>query len=163
MQKQRPWFWKIAALQQGPNYYFSATFAPHQAQMLAEQVRQHLPAGFVYYPEGGHSQPDKLYASYLDQATYNHLMALQQGAKPSNLWFTGTIEVQDHNLYICNALAGREYGETDLIQAIARSPELIWQQWQVSYGGEGYADGVAAAGTRAAELLAYLRAAPDSE
>jgi hypothetical protein len=51
MLKQRNWFWKIEESGQGPDYFLKASFAPDDAECLAELVCKHPLPGFVY--DGG--------------------------------------------------------------------------------------------------------------
>lgn len=155
----REWFWQIEELRQGPDYVFLATFAPHQAQRLAQLVRQHVPPGFV--PNTNFINPQRrdpcmVYASYLDQHTHERLVAMRANQTVENVYYSGEIEVRDHQLVIANILAGGPYGETPLLIALAQAPDLTLQEWVVGYNG--YAWGEVARGNNAASLLTYLHA-----
>ncbi len=157
MIKARDWFWKIKEIGQGPDYIFIATFDPSDAERLAKTVCQHLPPGFVRNENfiNLHKRGSCLiYESYLDQHTHDRLTAMPDSAKRENIWYNGEIEVRDNQLIIENILAGGMYGETELIIAIAQSPDLTMQEWKVAYSG--YAWGKVAGGTSAASLLDYL-------
>ncbi|MEO0457619.1 MAG: hypothetical protein AAF152_13715 [Cyanobacteria bacterium P01_A01_bin.114] len=156
---RREWFWKIEQLRQGPDYYFCATFEPTDAVNLAAIVRQNLPASFVHnetFVDAHDQQKHVIYDAYLDKRAYDKLVAMEKGGEPQNIWFLGSIKVRDHELFVSHMLAGVEYGETDLIVAIAQSPNLTLRKWRVSYGGDGYASGEAASGASTTELLEYL-------
>jgi len=150
-----PWYWKIQALGQGPDYYFDATFAPEAAARLATLVHQQLPPGFVHHPGQRRRCPCAYYAQYLDAHTDSTLQAIHRG-EDVRVWGNAKIEVCDHELFIAHSLSGWDYGDTSLIYAIARSPELILQRWRVHYGGDGYTGGEVAHGDSDASLRAYL-------
>ncbi len=158
MRKQRDWFWQIKETGQGPDYFLSATFGPSNAERLVAIVPQHLPAGFVPDEEFFVAQNRakyRIYDCYIDQHSYNRLVALQEKGDELFLSYYGTIEVRDHELLISH-YCGFYYDEGELVMAIAESSDLTLQEWKVTYGGNLYAWGEVAGGTSAEELLDYL-------
>ncbi|NEQ43800.1 MAG: hypothetical protein F6K00_09680 [Leptolyngbya sp. SIOISBB] len=150
MQANHPWYWRITECQQGPDYYFLATFAPQDSPQLAALVQRYLPQRFV------RNEANTAAIQYLDDSTYRKLQALQQG-EDVRIWFSATIEVLGPELSICHRLGGgQDYAEASLIRALAQAPELTLCQWRVSYGGDGYAGGNVAQGDSPDSLLAYL-------
>jgi hypothetical protein len=157
MSKKRDWFWQIKEMGQGPDYVFIATFDPSDAKHLAEVVDYHLPSGFVHNQDFINSDRRSsciIYKDYLDQHTYDRLVAMKEDGEQKNIWYNSEIEVCNHQFMIENVLAGGMYGETELMIALAKSPDLTLQEWKVAYSG--YSWGEVACGTSAASLLDYL-------
>jgi hypothetical protein len=98
---------------------------------------------------------------YIDQGNYAALAANLAGVRPQILWIYHTIEVRGADLSLERGYGGypAEHGptETALIRNLARRPELTLEKWTVGYGGQGYPPGQVAAGSGAAQLLAYLQ------
>lgn len=160
MRQSREWFWEIEQAGQGPDYIFTARFAAGEAEHLAGVVRAHLPPNFAPTPDFFDAQrraAHTLYTHYLDQHTYDRLVAQQASASRENIWYYGEIEVCDHELTVRNILAGGRYGETGFILAVIQSAGLTVQAWQVAYGGD-MGGGEIAQGSDAASLVAYLQA-----
>jgi hypothetical protein len=153
-----PWYWQIQALGQGPDYYFWATFLPHEADPLAAFVARHHPPNFCHHRTARAPHRMTCYAQYVDRHTYEKLQAQARG-EDIPVWVAATIEVCDHTLSITNLLGGDDDGETALLIEIAQAANLTMQQWRVSYGGDGYAGGDVAQGNESHSLLAYLNRA----
>ena len=162
----REWFWQLQAAGQGPDWYFVAGFAPAGAERLAAHVRGYRLPDFDHYrvvdglcTRHQHHATSDLYA---DRASYPRLVANLAGGRPQNIWIYHAIEVCGPSLTIERGYGGypglHGAAETGLIVALASLPEITLVDWQVSYGGEGYAPGQAMAGASGAELLAYLGA-----
>ncbi len=91
MSKFHNWFWEIKECGQGPHYYFSATFAPSDAERLAALVRQHPLSGFEHcYFVGklinapcGNSNTPGSYDLYVDQSNYAEVMLGIQRDEPT--------------------------------------------------------------------------------
>jgi len=154
----RDWFWQIREIGQGPDFVFSATFDESDAERLARVVRQHMPPTFVHntdFIDADRRGRSARYTSYLDQHTHARQVELRDSATQASIWYYGEIEVGDHQLIVNIVLLGSGYGETALIAAVAQSPDVTLQTWQVAYSG--YAWGEVARGTSAASLLEYLQ------
>lgn len=164
---KRNWFWQLQATQHGPDWSFSATFVPTDAEQLAARIRQHPLAGLRHYrvtngPCRQH-QHTSTYDLYADQANYAALVANFERDTPQNIWIYHTIEVCGPDLLIERGYSGYpdlyDTTETDLIVMLAQAPDLTLLRWEVGYSGDGYPAGSVATGTTAMELLAYLQAA----
>lgn len=163
----RNWFWQLQAAQHGPDWFFSATFAPTDATQLAARIRQHPLAGLRHYrvtngPCRQH-QHTSTYDLYADQANYAALKANFESDTPQNIWIYHAIEVCGSDLRIERGYGGYpdlyDVTETDLIVMLAHATDLTLLKWDVGYSGDGYPTGSVATGTTAIELLAYLQAA----
>ena len=84
------WFWEIKECGQGPHYYFSATFAPSDAERLAALVRQYPLSGFehchfvgklINAPCGDCNSPSS-YDLYVDQSNYAEVILGIQRDEP---------------------------------------------------------------------------------
>lgn len=160
----RDWFWQLQAAGQGPDWRFSASFAPADAARLAAHVRYHALPGFAHYrvddgfcARHGHRSS---YDMYIDEGNYAQLVANFAGDQAQNVWIYHTIEVCGHDLTIERGYGGYpgSHGltETALITTLAQATDLTLLDWAISYRGEGYAAEHVASGTSAAELLTYL-------
>ncbi|MEH2025352.1 MAG: hypothetical protein V7K62_17500 [Nostoc sp.] len=84
------WFWEIKECGQGTDYYFSASFAPSDAERLAALVRQHPLCGFEHCHFVGKliNAPCKdantqgSYDLYVDQSNYAEVMLGIQRDEP---------------------------------------------------------------------------------
>ena len=161
----RDWFWQIQAAQQGPDWYFFATFIPTDAERLAAWVRQQPLPGFsrcqVNQGPLARQPPGPTCDLYVDQGNHARLVANLEESRPQNIWIFHTIEICGPDLTITRGYGGypSAHGatETELIVALAQMSELTWVDWKVVYGGEGYPAVHLATGTTNIELLAYLR------
>jgi hypothetical protein len=118
----RDWFWEIKETGQGPNYYFSATFAASDAECLTSLVRQYPLAGFrhchfvgnlIGAPCGSHDYHGA-YDLYVDDSNHAKLASSLKGEKPSITvahWTWHIIGVCGHELGIDCA-----YGECHSLQ-----------------------------------------------
>ena len=80
---QNDCFWEIEECGQAPHYYFSATFAPSDAERLATLVRQHPLSGFEHShfvgnlinAPCGDANCQGSYDLYVDQSNYAEVMS----------------------------------------------------------------------------------------
>lgn len=161
----RDWFWQLAAAAQGPDWLFTATFAPADTTRLALSVRQHPPPGFVYHRVASsachlHPQPHA-YDCYVDAHNADALIANLAGQPARNLWVYHTIEVCGPHVSIERGYGGypgaHGPAETSVIWMLAQAPDLSLATWEIAYGGQGYQGGQLAQGTSATSLCAYLK------
>jgi hypothetical protein len=159
----RNWFWEIEKNQSGPDYLFLANFNPTQGQRLAELVRQQPLPGFKYYRAIDRRcwlhNHKAVYDLYIDEDSYQQLVAQIEGRKVGNIWIYDSIAVCGSDLKIERGYGGGSVGgdaETNLIVKLLQIPDLTLVKWAIMYGGNGYEYKDLDAGTRAVELLNYL-------
>jgi hypothetical protein len=138
------------------------TFEPTDATRLLELVHERAASNFLPDPRG--IQPPAgatQYAVYNDASTHRKLEEQVASGKPKNIWVYTGLEVHNHHFGIERGYGGGGMpAETDLIEFLARSPELTLVKWNVLYGGQGYGGGTFAEGEGADSLLKYLAPVP---
>jgi hypothetical protein len=156
MLKQRNWFWEIEESGQGPDYFLTATFAPANAERLAELVRTHPLPGFVYDRDRVMENPYRRGKCKLYEAFYTEHYFQVKG----DTFTCSLIEICDNQLRLECGYGGHKSGpvvakaETDLVLSLAASSEISLIEWQLGYCGDYY--GVLASGTSSSELRDYL-------
>ncbi|MBX7221447.1 MAG: hypothetical protein K1Y36_15970 [Blastocatellia bacterium] len=153
----REWHWAIIERSQGPDYYFWARFSKDSAEALINLVGEHHPQSYRVNAKFGVSNRRwrKRHLCLLDRYTFEKFEAARWW-ESRHSYIYGVIEVCDNELSVDNVLPATSYEETEMLVAIARSPQVKWEGWKIMYGGDGYAGGCVAEGTNGEEFLAYL-------
>lgn len=153
----REWHWAIKERNQGPDYYFRARFSADSAEALLNLVRENQPQSYLVNAKFGVSNRRwrKHHLCLLDRHTFEKFEAARWWESRHSFIY-GVIEVCDNELSIDNVLPATSYEETELLVAIACSPQVKWEEWKIMFGGDGYNWGCVAEGTNGEELLAYL-------
>lgn len=161
MTKLRDWYWKIGG--RGPDYYFRASFGPDAAGRLAARLRRRPPKGFRLYSAGGAGrlpgQASADYDYYFEEYGYEDMVAAYEGRLKRDVWRYELVRVCGRDLEVERVFGGAEGDGLNVSAALltlARAPELIWAGWAVTYGGDGYLGGTAAAGVTGGDLISYL-------
>lgn len=152
MTAPRPWFWELSAAGHGPDWHFFATF--DDAARLAAAVGRHLPPGFVRDVDFAGESP--LTRRYVDRHTHRRLVEMRAAGVMQPIWYSGEIEVASAHLAVRHFGSADLYDETNLLLALARTPDLALGAWQISWGGDFAGD--VARGEGGAALLVYLDA-----
>ncbi len=162
----RDWYWKIGG--RGPDYYFRASFRPSDSGRLARLLRKDPPKGFKLYEAGGGAgllnQESPVCDYYFEEHRYEDMAAAFEGRLNRNVFNYELVRVRGHDLKIERAFggaAGDGRSASEMLLMLARSPELAWVKWEVSYGGDGYRGGTAQTGRTGAELIFYLTGQKD--
>src|SRR3954471_19414271 len=104
------WYWQLQAAAQGPDWSFSATFAPANAEHLTVLIRQYGFPGFAYSQviDGRclRHHHTSTYDLYIDQRNYATLAANLAGDQRQNIWVYHTIEVCGSDLTIERGYGG---------------------------------------------------------
>ncbi len=159
-QMLRDWAWELTEKGHGPDHFFIARFNPSDAGRLAAWVRRQPLPGFAFDPElsSGKGSHCASRVVFVDEATAEKLAANRAGEPPGNIWIYNQIEVCDHQLTIERGYASALVDDSNFIEAIIQSPDVIMVEWTIFGGGQGYGAQQVASGTTAAELMAYLQA-----
>ncbi|MEC4884808.1 MAG: hypothetical protein SAL70_26325 [Scytonema sp. PMC 1070.18] len=166
------WFWEIERCRQGPDYYFNASFAPSDAERLADVIRQHPLPDFLHYrfvgnltnAPCGKSNEHGSYDLYIDRNNYAEVISGLISDQPRIQCAHCIWDI----ICVCGCFVAIECGyggvlgthnqaETSLIVALAQSKQVTLQYWGVVSGGDGYGPVYFRTGTSATELLTYLQ------
>ncbi len=158
------WFRELEAAGKGPDWCFSAAFAPGSAAALAAAFRARAPQGFTLYEARAAHCPIHMrlcdYGMYIDQQQHAAMVANIEGLSAENIYIYHTMQACQNDLHIVRGYSGYpgQHGpeETRMIHALAQTPELTLQSWKISSGGMGYPFEILAQGTAASTLLRYL-------
>lgn len=164
MNSQLLWFHELAAAGKGPDWVFSARFAPNSHALLSASVRMLAPQGFTYYRA---TQADCAihsrvcdYDLYVDNQQYDAIIALLEGRQQRNIYVYHTLHACQGEFQLVRGYGGYpgEHGgeETRCIRALATTPGLAMRSWNIFYGGVTYPYEQWAEGKTASELLQYL-------
>lgn len=158
------WFWELEAAGKGPDWCFSARFAPASAAALAGAFCALAPQGFALYE--AHAQHCPIhqrqcdYVMYIDSQQRAAIVANIEGVAEQNVYIFHTMQACQNEFQIVRGYGGYpgQHGaeEMRVIRALAQAPDLALASWNIGYGGMGYPFEILAQGAGATELLRYL-------
>lgn len=162
MTSQPVWFRELESAGKGPDWIFSASFAPENGQQLGELFRALLPHGFTSYRAQQrqcsiHSRSCD-YDLYIDDHQAETITALLEDRLQQNVYIFHTIQLCGNELQLVRGYGGYpgQHGdeETRCIHTLAQVPTLT--DWSISYGGDAYPFETWRQGMGSTELLKFL-------
>ncbi len=158
-----PWCWNLEG-GNGPDLMLNAQVTPSSIQSLAEVVANTTLPGYSSISDSSLDRQDhpQVHPNYrfIDKTNTETYLNNLTGKITQNIWIYNLVQIQGEHITIENGYGGRgdHYSriETAFLVRLFTLPTITLQSWKVLAGGDGYSDGLIAAGTDVDSFLAHL-------